>query len=503
MKFSIKSNNLQSYYTTCLIVGIFEQSCLSKIAEEIDKISNGYLSVILKQETLEKKIGKTLLLHYIPNIFSKRILLVFCGKEHEFDERKYKVVINKSIEAINDTGSIEAVSFLTDLPVKNRDVYWKVRQAIEVTEEVLYTFDQFKSNKLKIQHLLENIIFNFSNKKDLIIAKDAMKHAIAITKGIRLAKDLGNMPPNICNANYLSSRASELANLFSSHINSQVISKEDMKALGMNAYLAVGNGSKNKTLMSIIEYKYNSQLNIKPIILVGKGVTFDSGGISIKSAGNMNEMKYDMCGAATVFGVMRVIADLHLPLHVIGVLACSENMLSSKSYRPGDILTTMSGKTVEVLNTDAEGRLVLCDALTYIERFHPELVIDIATLTGACVIALGHHMTGLMSNNNNLANQLLNAANQASDHLWRLPITDEYYEQLNSNFADVANVGGKEGGAITAACFLSEFTKKYIWAHLDIAGTAWYSGKNKRATGRPVALLSQFLLNKSKLNSSY
>ena len=269
----------------------------------------------------------------------------------------------------------------------------------------------------------------------------------------------------------------------------------------MNAYLAVGQGSQNESLMSIIEYKGNQDPESRPIVLVGKGLTFDSGGISIKPADGMDEMKYDMCGAATVYGVMRVVAELQLPINVIGVLAGCENMPGGKAYRPGDILTTMSGQTVEVLNTDAEGRLVLCDTLTYVERFEPELVIDIATLTGACMVALGHHYSGLMSNHNPLAHELMNASEQAGDRAWRLPLGEEFYEQIESNFADLANTGGRLGGAITAGCFLARFASKYNWAHLDIAGTAWRSGKAKGATGRPVSLLSQFLLNRAGLNS--
>ena len=280
----------------------------------------------------------------------------------------------------------------------------------------------------------------------------------------------------------------------------RVIGEQQMKELGMHSYLAVGNGSQNESLMSVIEYKGNSAEDARPVVLVGKGLTFDSGGISIKPAEGMDEMKYDMCGAAAVYGVMRMVAELQLPINVIGVLAGCENMPGGRAYRPGDVLTTMSGQTVEVLNTDAEGRLVLCDVLTYVERFEPEAVIDVATLTGACVIALGHHITGLMSNHNPLAHELISASEQAGDRAWRLPLGDEYQEQLESNFADMANIGGRPGGAITAGCFLARFTRKYNWAHLDIAGTAWRSGKAKGATGRPVALLSQFLLNRAGFN---
>ena len=276
--------------------------------------------------------------------------------------------------------------------------------------------------------------------------------------------------------------------------------EQQMKELGMHSYLAVGQGSQNESLMSVIEYKGNASEDARPIVLVGKGLTFDSGGISIKPSEGMDEMKYDMCGAAAVYGVMRMVAELQLPINVIGVLAGCENMPGGRAYRPGDVLTTMSGQTVEVLNTDAEGRLVLCDVLTYVERFEPEAVIDVATLTGACVIALGHHITGLMANHNPLAHELIAASEQSGDRAWRLPLGDEYQEQLESNFADMANIGGRPGGAITAGCFLSRFTRKYNWAHLDIAGTAWRSGKAKGATGRPVALLAQFLLNRAGFN---
>ncbi|WP_025474544.1 leucyl aminopeptidase, partial [Yersinia pestis] len=337
-------------------------------------------------------------------------------------------------------------------------------------------------------------------RRELTSGERAIQHGLAIASGIKAAKDLGNMPPNICNAAYLASQARQLADAFSTNTVTRVIGEQQMKELGMHAYLAVGHGSQNESLMSVIEYKGNPNKDAKPIVLVGKGLTFDSGGISIKPAEGMDEMKYDMCGAATVYGVMRVVAELQLPLNVVGVLAGCENMPGGRAYRPGDILTTMSGQTVEVLNTDAEGRLVLCDALTYVERFEPELVIDIATLTGACVVALGNHLTGLMSNHNPLAHELIGASEQAGDRAWRLPLGEEYYEQLDSNFADMANIGGRAGGAITAGCFLSRFTRKYSWAHLDIAGTAWRSGKNKGATGRPVALLSQFLLNRAGLN---
>ncbi|MGL4467294.1 MAG: leucyl aminopeptidase, partial [Plesiomonas shigelloides] len=411
-------------------------------------------------------------------------------------ERQFKQIIQKTINTLNETGSMEAVCFLTELHVRGRNTYWKVRQAVESAKEALYTFDQMKSIKVEPRRPLRKLVFNVPTRRELSVGEKAIQHGLAVASGLKIAKDLGNMPPNICNPAYLASHARQLADEFSP-VTTRVIGEQQMKDLGMNAYLAVGQGSQNESLMSVIEYKGAANPDDKPIVLIGKGLTFDSGGISIKPSDGMDEMKYDMCGAATVFGVMRAVAELQLPLNVVGILAGCENMPDGRAYRPGDILTTMSGQTVEVLNTDAEGRLVLCDTLTYAERFDPELVIDVATLTGACVIALGHHISGLLSNHNPLANDLLSASEQAGDRAWRLPLGDEYQEQLESNFADMANIGGRPAGAITAGCFLSRFTKKYYWAHLDIAGTAWRSGKSKGATGRPVPLLTQFLLNRA------
>ena len=500
MEFNVKSGSPEKQRSACIIVGVFEPRRLSPIAEQLDKISDGYISALLRRGELEGKVGQSLLLHHVPNVLSERVLLIGCGKERQLDERQYKQIIQKTINTLNETGSMEAVCFLTELHVKGRNNYWKVRQAVETAKDCLYTFDQLKSNKTELRRQLRKMVFNVPTRRELPSGERAIAHGLAIASGIKACKDLANMPPNICNAAYLASQARQLADS-SANVSTRVIGEEQMKELNMNAYLAVGQGSQNESLMSIIEYKGNQDPESRPIVLVGKGLTFDSGGISIKPADGMDEMKYDMCGAATVYGVMRVVAELQLPINVIGVLAGCENMPGGKAYRPGDILTTMSGQTVEVLNTDAEGRLVLCDTLTYVERFEPELVIDIATLTGACMVALGHHYSGLMSNHNPLAHELMNASEQAGDRAWRLPLGEEFYEQIESNFADLANTGGRLGGAITAGCFLARFASKYNWAHLDIAGTAWRSGKAKGATGRPVSLLSQFLLNRAGLNS--
>ncbi|MFC0308578.1 leucyl aminopeptidase [Gallibacterium trehalosifermentans] len=498
MEFSVKNGSIEKQRTACLVVGVFEPRRLSSSAEQLDNISEGYISALLRRGDIEGKVGQTLLLHHVPNISADRILLVGCGKERELTDRQYKQIIQQTVKVLNETGSMEAVCYLTGLHIKGRNTYWNVRFAVETAQEALYSFNDFKSIKPEIRRELRKIVFNVPSRRELPLAESAIQHAVAISAGIKVTKDLANTPPNVCTPRYLADKAIELAESYST-IQSHIIDEQQMAKLGMKSYLAVSQGAKNEAFMSIIEFKNSPNPQAKPIVLVGKGLTFDSGGISIKPADGMDEMKYDMCGAATVYGVMKAVAELNLPLNIIGVLAGCENLPGGNAYRPGDILTTMSGLTVEVLNTDAEGRLVLCDALTYVERFDPDTVIDIATLTGACVVALGSVNNGLFSPTNTLAHELQNAADLSTDKAWRLPMNEEYQELLKSNFADLANIGGRWGGAITAACFLANFTKKYNWAHLDIAGTAWQQGANKGATGRPVSLLVQFLLNRANI----
>jgi len=493
MEFSVKSGSPEKQRSACIVVGVFEPRRLSPVAEQLDRISDGYLSSLLRRGDLEGKAGQMLLLHQVPGVLSERVLLVGCGKERELDERQFKQIIQKTISTLNETGSMEAVCFLTELHVKGRDSYWKVRQAVETTQASLYSFDQFKTNKAEVRRPLRKLVFNVPTRRELTIGEKAIAHGLAVAKGVKVCRDVANMPPNICTPAYLASQARRLADAYP-NLSTKVIGEQQMAELNMNSYLAVARGSDNEAMMSVVEYKGHP--DAKPIVLIGKGLTFDSGGISIKPAEGMDEMKYDMGGAASVLGTLHALAELQLPINVVGILAGAENMPDGKSYRPGDILTSMSGQTIEVLNTDAEGRLVLCDVLTYADRFEPECVIDVATLTGACIIALGHHTTGLLANHNPLAHELLNASELAGDKAWRLPLWDEYQEQLESPFADMANIGGRPAGTITAAAFLSRFAKKYNWAHLDIAGTAWKSGKEKGATGRPVPLLTQFLLGR-------
>ena len=496
MEFSVKSGSPEKQRSACIVVGVYEPRRLSGIAELLDKISEGYISNLLRRGDLEGKPGQMLLLHHVPNVLSERVLLVGCGKERELDERQYKQIITKTIKTLNETGSMEAVCFLTELHVKGRDTYWKVREAVETTQNSLYSFDALKTSKDETRRPLRKMVFNVPTRRELTVGDRAIAHGMAVSAGMKLCRDVANMPPNICNPAYLASQARQIGEVCE-ELTVTTVGEEQMAKLSMNSYLAVGRGSDNESIMTIMEYKGAVDSTEKPIVLVGKGLTFDSGGISLKPGEGMDEMKYDMGGAAGVIGAMKALCEMKLPINVIGILAGCENMPSSNAYRPGDILTTMSGQTVEVLNTDAEGRLVLCDVLTYVERFDPELVIDTATLTGACVVALGKHASGLFSGHNPLAHELLNAGEQSGDRAWRMPLWDEYQEHLESPFADMTNLGGRAAGSITAACFLSRFTKKYNWAHLDVAGTAWNSGANKGSTGRPVPILTQFLINRA------
>ncbi|WP_394129620.1 leucyl aminopeptidase [Shewanella maritima] len=501
MEFSVKSGSPEKQRSACIVVGVYEPRRLSGIAEQLDKISDGYISNLLRRGDLEGKPGQMLLLHHVPNVLSERVLLVGCGKERELDERQYKQIITKTISTLNETGSMEAVCFLTELHVKGRDTYWKVRQAVESTQNSLYTFDALKTRKGETRRPLRKMVFNVPTRRELTIGERAIEHGSAVAEGMSLCRDVANMPPNICNPAYLASQARQMAEVYET-LKVTTVGEEQMAKLGMNSYLAVGRASTNESIMTIMEYQGAVDSTEKPIVLVGKGLTFDSGGISLKPGEAMDEMKYDMGGAAGVIGAMKALCEMKLPVNVIGILAGCENMPSGDAYRPGDILTTMSGQTVEVLNTDAEGRLVLCDVLTYVERYEPEVVIDTATLTGACVIALGKHASGLFSSHNPLAHELLNAGEQSGDRAWRMPLWDEYQDLLDSPFADMTNLGGRPAGSITAACFLSRFAKKYNWAHIDVAGTAWNSGANKGSTGRPVPLLAQYLINKAGVEIS-
>lgn len=495
MDFSIKIGNPEKQRSACAVVGVFEARKLSPQAEAIDVLSKGYLSAIVRSGDMEGKLGSTLLLHNVPNVPSERVLLVGLGKEKDFQEKQYETAIRASIKRLNETGSADAVLYLTQLPLKKRDIAWRIEQAVLVSMASSYRFDQLKSKTDNGRNELRKLTLSVADRPEQTAGEKALVRGLAIASGISFTKDLGNLPGNICTPTYLAEQAVKLGKEYKLKV--EVLNQPQLEKLGMGSFLAVAKGSRQPPKLIVMHHNGGDK-KTKPIVLVGKGITFDTGGISIKPAAEMDEMKFDMCGAASVLGTMKAVAEMGLKLNVIGVIPTCENMPDGNATRPGDVVTSMSGQTIEILNTDAEGRLILCDALTYVERFEPAAVVDIATLTGACVIALGHVVSGLLSNQDALARELLDAGEESHDRAWHMPLYDDYQDQLKSNFADMANIGGRAGGAITAACFLSRFTKAYNWAHLDIAGTAWKSGGEKGATGRPVGLLTRFLINRAK-----
>jgi len=496
MEFSVKSAHPEKQRTSCVVVGIFESRKLSPVAKQIDDVCEGYISSILRRGDLEGKLGQILLLHNVPNTLADRVLLVGCGHERDFGPKKFRKVVGKSMRILHETGTTETVCHLTELRVRGLNAAWTVRHAIEATRNALYSFEQLKSKAETAKRPLRKTIFTVDSRRELTAAEQACHEAQAIANGVELTKDLGNLPSNVCTPSFLAERAKKIARLYEK-VSCEVLEESEMEKLGMNALLSVTKGSEEPAKLIILEYKGGND-DEPPVVLVGKGVTFDTGGISIKPSKTMDEMKYDMSGGGSVLGTLSAVAELNLPINVVGIVPAVENMPSGKATKPGDIVTSMSGQTIEILNTDAEGRLILCDALTYAARYNPDTVIDIATLTGACVVALGKHASGLWSNHSPLAHNLLNAGKQSCDFAWELPLWKEYQKQIESPFADIANVSEAGGaGAITAACFLSNFTKDYQWAHLDIAGTAWLEGKKKGATGRPVPLLTQYLIDRA------
>ena len=493
MDFIVKSARPETLKTATLVIPVGEGGLLGATAKAVDAASGGAIAALLKRGDLAGKPGQTLLAHGLANLKAERVLLVGTGKEAELSDRQLRKVVAAVYGVLKTLAGSDALLALQDVQVKGRDAYGKARLLVESLADAGYQFDRFKSQKATPGALKK--ITLITDKADTAAVERATREARAIAIGMALTKDLGNLPPNICHPSYLAEQAKELGKAHK-NLKVDILDEKKLQALGAGAFLAVAQGSDQPPRMIVMQYN-GGRKGDKPHALVGKGITFDTGGISIKPAAGMDEMKYDMGGAASVFGTLRAVLELQLPINLVCLLACAENMPSGGATRPGDIVTTMSGQTVEILNTDAEGRLVLCDTLTYAERFKPQSVIDIATLTGACIVALGSNVSGLMGNDDELVNQILAAGRQADDRAWQLPLYDEYQEQLDSPFADIANIGGPKAGTITAGCFLSRFTKAYKWAHLDIAGTAWVSGgKDKGATGRPVPLLTQYLLDR-------
>jgi leucyl aminopeptidase len=436
---------------------------------------------------LSGKVGSTLLLRALPGIAAERVLLVGLGARQEFGEAAYRDAVRAAALALRELSAKEAALFLVDLKVGSRALGWNLRHAVLGLRDTFYRFDQLKQKKSP-EPALARVILPLPPAAALA---QALTEAQATADGVALARTLGNLPSNICTPTYLADEAKKLARRFK--LDVEILERRDMEKLGMGALLAVTRASHEPPKLIVLRY-HGAAKSKAPIALVGKGITFDTGGISLKPAGEMDEMKFDMSGAGSVLGAINALAAMKAPVNVVGLVPTCENMPGGAAVKPGDVVTTMSGQTVEILNTDAEGRLILCDALTYAERYKPAAIIDIATLTGACVIALGHVATGLFSNQQQLADEVKASADDAWDRVWQMPLWEDYQEQLRSNFADMANIGGRPAGSITAASFLARFTRKQRWAHLDIAGTAWKSGRDKGSTGRPVPLLVRFAL---------
>lgn len=494
MKFTVTSERPGSVKTGCVILGVFERRTLSSAAAEFDKTTRGLLKKVLKDGDMDGSSGQTVMVHYPAGAKCERVMLVGCGKASEFKTRAYQQAVSCAARAANASGADDALSYLAELEVPGRTSYQKVRTLVEATRSAAYTPDTLKSEKDKSLRPLRSLAIGV-DAGDMGSARKALSDGEAIASGVELARMLGDLPGNICTPAYLADQARKLGRS-STKLKVSVMNEAGMEKLGMGSLLSVSRGSRQPAKLITLQYS-GGKTGEKPVVLVGKGVTFDSGGISIKPGAAMDEMKYDMCGAASVLGTLKACVAMKLPVNVVGVIPATENLPDGNASKPGDIVTSMSGQTIEVLNTDAEGRLILCDALTYCGKYKPAAVIDIATLTGACVIALGSHAAGLLSNDDELADEILLAGESADDRAWHMPLWDEYQQQLKSNFADMANIGGREAGTITAACFLSRFTKKYRWAHLDIAGVAWKGGDEKGSTGRPVSLLTQFLIDRA------
>lgn len=498
MQFNAKSGSFTSLRTPCLIAGVYQGGDLPESTREMDHASGGHISQLLGKGGFNGQSGRHLLLFGVPGLRAERLLLVGLGDPAKFNLSLYRKAVYTAAKGLVDAGVREATTALAMLDLSDVVLSERARHLVEATEWQMYRFYEMKSKKpADAPHLQKMTLLTASRSESTSINR-AIAQGSAIAQGTQFARTLGNLPANVCTPTYLAGEARKLARKFSK-LKTTVLSEADMKKLGMGTLLGVARGSRQAPKLILMEYS-GTKKSAKPIALVGKGITFDAGGISLKPPAKMDEMKFDMCGAASVFGAVLATCELDLPINLVGIVASCENLPDGNAVKPGDVLKSMSGQTVEVLNTDAEGRLILADALTYAERYKPEAVVNMATLTGACVIALGHVASGLMSKDDKLAMEIESASHKAADPAWRLPLWDDYQTALESNFADFANVGGRDAGAITAGCFLSRFTENYRWAHLDIAGTAWDSGANKGATGRPVPLLAQWLLDRAGIS---
>jgi len=493
MEFFGKALNIVKQSSQCLVVGIYQgkKPKLTVSASQLDEASGKQLSKILAQGDMSGAEGSSLMIYDPLNIKARRILLVGLGGDRKTSSESMRKAASLAAKTLNARNIASADFLLLDAITDSELLTRQARNIVEAVDETVYLYQETKSGRKEKNALSKvNLV---TDRKRLSAVKAGVVRGVAVSNGISYTKTLSNLPGNICTPSYLARQAKALQK--SHGIKTTVLDEGQMKKLKMGSLLSVSRGSREPAKFIIMEHK-GGKKSEKPVVLVGKGLTFDAGGISIKPAGAMDEMKYDMCGGASVFGAMIAVSEMNLPLNVVGIVPSSENLPDGAANKPGDIVTSMAGLTIEILNTDAEGRLILCDALTYAERYKPSAVVDIATLTGACIIALGHHASGLFSNNDKLVKELLKAGDSSGDRAWQLPMWDDYSKQLKSNFADLANIGGRSAGSVTAACFLKHFTESYDWAHLDVAGTAWKSAGPKGATGRPVPLLVEFLLGR-------
>ena len=491
LEFSTTDKTPETVSADCIIVGVYQDRVLTSSAARLDDQCDGAIKRVVDAGDLTGKAGSSLVLFELAGLNARRVILVGLGKQDKVDASSFSKAVNTAAAELNKLPLERAVSYLTEVDVPGHDMAWKLRTTALAADSHAYRYTAtYKPKSTPEPVRVKEFLMHAGGDGHA----EAIAQATAIAAGVRFARELANLPPNICNPEWMAAQAGEIAR-HSDKVKLEVLEVEQMEALGMGSLLAVGRGSDNAPKLIVLQYQ-GAGADEKPYALVGKGITFDTGGVSLKPGPGMNEMKFDMGGAAGVFGAFLAAIKLKLPLNLVCVVPAVENMPDGRSYRPGDILTSMSGQTIEVLNTDAEGRLILCDALTYVQKFEPRTIIDAATLTGACVVALGKHASGLMTQDESLAQELLAAGNHTLDRAWRLPLWDDYQEQLDSSFADMANIGGKSAGTVTAACFLARFTEGYRWAHLDIAGTAWDEGRKGMATGRPVPLLTQYLIDR-------
>ncbi len=495
MRFEILSRGPAEVRADCIVVGVHEDAELPASARAIDSRLRGRIKGAMQSGDLTGRLGDTLLMLEPPDLRSSRLLLVGLGARRSYDRRAWRKAFSAAIAALTRLRAA-TVAICIDRPAATQlDDYYFGRAVAELTLGGLYRINDLKSGKKPRPAALTTIIAGPVDATGANDARRGLKHGEAIGNAAAVLRDLGNLPPNVCTPRYLANLARDLAREHTS-LRATIHDEAAIRRLRMGSFLAVAQGSDEPPRFIVLEHR-GLKKKSAPIVLVGKGVTFDTGGISLKDPGAMDEMKYDMCGAGSVLAAMSLAAELKLPINIVGLVVATENMPSGSAVKPGDIVTSASGQTIEILNTDAEGRLILCDALDYARRYQPAAVLDIATLTGACVVALGHHYTGVMGNDDNLAREIVEAGARADDRAWQLPLNDDYADQLKSNFADMANVAGRDGGAITAAAFLGKFTQGLRWAHLDIAGTAWLSGAQKGGTGRPIPLLADFLIRRA------